>query len=99
MSSYKRKDGRALVTRPSFNYTAEVARCWEDLANAVVIEAVRDIQEYNRKYESGKHISSALESSYASAWYFFDSEYYTLFTDIHKDTLLGGFKHYGKQKT
>ena len=62
--------------------------CWQELANAIVIQAVVDYRKLRRKQRSGIALKPEEQSDYNKIRRFFCGEWFVMLTDIDGPALL-----------
>ena len=62
--------------------------CWQELANAIVIQAVVDYRKLRRKQRNGVALKPEKQSNYDKIRQFFCSEWFAMLTDTDGPTLL-----------
>jgi len=62
--------------------------CWQELANAIVIQAVVDYRKLRRKQRNGVALKPEEQSNYDKIRQFFCSEWFAMLTDTDGPTLL-----------
>ena len=69
----------------------EKMECYHQLANAIVLQAVKDYQEALRKYYKGDRSYEVVhEKKHLEDW--FHSDQFAIFTDLDPDTLIRRLK-------
>lgn len=75
---------------PQFSAGSEAL--WHDLANAVVVDAVKQYRKLKRKQRAGERLGKAALEELQEIEEFFQSEWFELFTDVDGVELLKKLK-------
>ena len=76
------------VEKISPQFSAGSEELWHDLANAVVVDAVRQYRKLKRKQRAGERLGKAALEDLQEIEEFFQSEWFELFTDVDGVALL-----------
>ena len=86
LCSFVSKEVDAEKISPQFSAGSE--ELWHDLANAVVVDAVRQYRQLKRKQRAGERLGKAALEDLQEIEEFFQSEWFELFTDVDGVALL-----------